>query len=47
MIAIGVHKCKHGRRFEELFNQLDARIQELGIESWGAAVTTLEEGFLK
>ena len=34
-------------RFEELFNTLDAQKGSLGISSWGASVTTMEEVFLK
>ena len=34
-------------RFEALFTAMDANIERLGISSWGASVTTLEEVFLK
>jgi len=34
-------------QFENLFNDLEQNQQELGIESFGASVTTLEEVFLK
>jgi len=34
-------------QFENLFNDLEQNRSELGIESFGASVTTLEEVFLK
>lgn len=34
-------------KFEELFLELETRRQELGIASYGASVTTMEEVFLK
>jgi ATP-binding cassette subfamily A (ABC1) protein 3 len=33
--------------FESLFNVLESRQKELGIESYGASVTTMEEVFIK
>jgi len=35
------------RNFEELFNELESRRDELGINSFGISVTTMEEVFLK
>ena len=34
-------------QFESLFSHLEKHKQELGIDSYGASVTTLEEVFLK
>ena len=34
-------------KFEELFLELETRRKELGIASYGASVTTMEEVFLK
>lgn len=34
-------------KFEDLFMDLETRRQELGIASYGASVTTMEEVFLK
>ena len=34
-------------KFEDLFMELETRRQELGIASYGASVTTMEEVFLK
>ena len=34
-------------KFEKLFLELETRRQELGIASYGASVTTMEEVFLK
>ena len=34
-------------KFEELFLELETRRRELGIASYGASVTTMEEVFLK
>ena len=33
--------------FEKLFTTLDEQKTSLGISSWGASVTTMEEVFLK
>nr|XP_058142277.1 phospholipid-transporting ATPase ABCA3-like [Dasypus novemcinctus] len=38
---------EHIQRFEALFNDLDKKQEELGIASFGASVTTMEEVFLK
>lgn len=34
-------------KFEDLFNELESRREELGINSFGVSVTTMEEVFLK
>ena len=34
-------------KFEGMFTELESRRQELGINSYGASVTTMEEVFLK
>ena len=34
-------------KFEELFTELETRRRDLGIASYGASVTTMEEVFLK
>lgn len=34
-------------RFEALFTELEQRREELGIASYGASVTTMEEVFLR
>jgi len=34
-------------KFEELFTELETRRKDLGIASYGASVTTMEEVFLK
>ena len=34
-------------KFEQLFNELETRRKDLGIASYGASVTTMEEVFLK
>ena len=34
-------------QFQEFFNQLDNKLQELGIKNYGVGVTTLEEVFLR
>lgn len=34
-------------KFPKLFDELDARKRELGFESYGVSITTLEEVFLK
>ena len=38
---------ERANKFEELFSQLEDRKKELGIGSYGASVTTMEEVFLK
>ena len=39
------HESKE--HFERLFNELDRKKEELGISSYGASVTTMEEVFLR
>lgn len=34
-------------KFEQLFSELESRREELGINSFGVSVTTMEEVFLK
>uniref|UniRef100_A0A8D1Z944 ABC transporter domain-containing protein n=1 Tax=Sus scrofa TaxID=9823 RepID=A0A8D1Z944_PIG len=38
---------EHTHRFEALFNELEEKQKELGIASFGASITTMEEVFLK
>ncbi|XP_072798874.1 phospholipid-transporting ATPase ABCA3-like isoform X1 [Vicugna pacos] len=38
---------EHTHRFEALFNDLEKKQKELGIASFGASITTMEEVFLK
>ena len=38
---------EESNEFESLFSHLEKHKEELGIESYGASVTTLEEVFLK
>ena len=51
--VVSKKRCSHAlfvfvlSRFEALFTAMDANIERLGISSWGASVTTLEEVFLK
>ena len=33
--------------FPQMFNEIDTKKQELGIETYGISITTLEEVFLK
>ena len=42
-----IYLCGYSCRFEELFTCLDASKTALGINNWGASVTTMEEVFLK
>ena len=37
----------YSHKFEELFSEIESNREELGIASYGASVTTLEEVFIK
>lgn len=41
------HFCLFSSRFELLFAELEMNREELGIASYGASVTTMEEVFLR
>lgn len=46
-IQLEVYLCNHLHRFELLFAELEMNRDELGIASYGASVTTMEEVFLR
>ena len=37
----------YSHKFEELFSEIESNREELGVASYGASVTTLEEVFIK
>lgn len=37
----------YSHKFEELFHEIESKREELGVSSYGASVTTLEEVFIK